>query len=135
MPPTTPPPLRIAGQAPAYRMAAMLIGMGFLHFLVPKPFDTIIPAELPGDPRSYTYASGVVEVGVGTMLLVPKARRAGALAAAALFLAVFPANINMVRLGWNKPWPMRLAAIARLPLQIPMVTWALAVRRNAPRPA
>lgn len=67
--------------------------------------------ELPGSPRFYTYASGVAEVGVGTMLLVPQARRAGALAAVALFLAVFPANVNMVRMWWNKPgaqkWPMR----------------------------
>lgn len=111
----------------------MLIGMGIMHFAVPKPFDTIIPEELPGEPRTYTYASGVAELGVGTLVLLPKTRRTGALAAAALFLAVFPANINMVRLWWSKPWPMRLAAIARLPLQIPMVTWALAVRRNAPR--
>ena len=64
---------------------------------------------------------------------------AGALAAAALFLAVFPANLNMVRLWWNKPgaakWPMRIGALARLPLQVPMITQALAIRRNAPRRA
>ncbi len=133
MPPTTTLPSHTASQRSAYRMAAMLIGMGVLHFARPKPFDTIIPAELPGDPRTYTYASGIAELGVGTMVLLPRTRRAGALAAAALFLAVFPANVNMVRLWWSKPWPMRLAAIARLPLQIPMITWALAVRRNAPR--
>ena len=37
------------------------------------------------------------------MLLAPRTRRAGALAAVALFLAVFPANINMVRMWWDKP--------------------------------
>mgnify|MGYP000461561234 CR=1 FL=1 len=56
---------------------AMLIGTGVGHFLAPKPFDTIVPAELPGDARFYTYASGVAEVGVGAMLLVPRTRRAG----------------------------------------------------------
>ena len=122
----------------AYGLAAMLLGVGSLHFVAPKPFDGIVPAELPGSARFYTYASGVAEVGVGTMLLVPQARRAGALAAVALFLAVFPANINMVRMWWNKPgaqkWPMRIAALARLPLQVPMIVTALRIHRNAPLP-
>ena len=136
----TPPDTAIetVSQKPAYQMAAMLIGIGVGHFLAPKPFDTIVPNELPGSPRFYTYASGVAEVGVGTMLLVPEARRGGALAAVALFLAVFPANVNMVRMWWNKPgaqkWPMRIAALARLPLQVPMIVTALKVRRNAPLP-
>ena len=131
MPPTTAEPT--ASQLPAYRTAAMLIGIGVGHFLVPKPFDTIVPAELPGDARFYTYASGVAEVGVGSLLLLPRTRRLGAVAAIALYLAVFPANINMVRLWWGKPWPMRLAALARLPFQFPMIKQAAAIRRNAPR--
>jgi uncharacterized membrane protein len=113
-------------------MAAMLIAIGIGHFAAPKPFDTIVPAELPGSPRFYTLASGVAEVGVGGLLLVPRTRRFGAAAAVALFLAVFPANINMVRMWWNKPLPMRLAAMARLPLQVPMIVQAVKIRRNAP---
>ncbi len=132
--PTTPTePARTASQLPAYRTAAMLIGIGVGHFVAPKPFDTIVPAELPGDPRFYTYASGVAEVGIGTMLLVPRTRRAGALAAILLYLAVFPANVNMCRLWWDKPLPMKLASLARLPLQLPMIVQAIAIRRNAPR--
>jgi uncharacterized membrane protein len=124
-----------ASQRPAYRMAAMLIGIGIGHFVRPKPFDTIVPAELPGSARFYTYASGVAEVGVGVMLLAPRTRRIGALAAAALYLAVFPANLNMVRMWKDKPLPMKAVALARLPMQVPMVTRALAIRRNAPRRA
>ncbi len=115
-----------------YAMAGMLAGIGVLHFAAPKPFDSIIPAELPGSPRFYTYASGVAELGVAGMLAAPKTRRLGATAAIALFLAVFPGNMNMVRLWWDKPWPMRLGAIARLPLQIPMITEANKIRRAAP---
>lgn len=122
-----------ASQTPAYRMAAMLIGIGIGHFAAPKPFDTIVPPELPGSPRFYTYASGVAEVGVGAMLLAPRTRRAGALAAVALFLAVYPANINMVRMWWDKGWPARIAALARLPFQFPMIAQAIKIRRNAPR--
>lgn len=116
---------------PAYRLAAMLLGVGVVHFVAPKPFDDIVPAELPGDARFYTYASGVAELGTGALLLAPRTRRLGATLAALLFIAVFPANINMVRLWWDKPLPLKLGAIARLPLQIPMITEALKVRRTA----
>ena len=126
-------PQRSPSQLPAYRTAAMLIGIGVGHFVAPKQFDSIVPAELPGDARFYTYASGVAEVGIGTMLLVPRTRRAGAAFAIALFLAVFPANVNMCRLWWDKPLAMKLVALARLPLQVPMITQALAIRRNAPK--
>lgn len=115
----------------AYRLAAMLLGIGTVHFLAPKPFDDIVPVELPGTQRLYTYASGVAEMSVGALLLPRRTRRLAALAAAALFFGVFPANVNMCRLWWSKPWPMRLIAIARLPLQIPMITAALKVSRNS----
>ena len=124
-----------ASQRSAYKMAAMLIAAGVGHFAAPKPFDTIVPAELPGSPRFYTLASGAAEIAVGGLLLAPRTRRLGAAAAVALFLAVFPANVNLVRLWWNKPLPMKLGAMARLPFQVPMIVSALKIRRNAPRPA
>ncbi|MDZ4268936.1 MAG: hypothetical protein U1D00_25175 [Mycobacterium sp.] len=116
------------------KMGTWLIGMGLLHFAAPKPFDSIVPEELPGTQRFYTYASGVAEVTVGGLLVAPKSRRVGALAAIALFVGVFPGNVNMVRLWFKdptKPLPMRVAAIARLPLQIPMITQALKVYRES----
>jgi uncharacterized membrane protein len=122
---------RDAGRTGAYRIAALLLGVGTMHFVAPKPFDEIIPAELLGSPRFYTYASGVAEIGIGGLLLVQRTRRLAALAAAALFVAVFPGNVNMCRLWWGKPWPMRIFALARLPLQIPMITAALKVSRNS----
>jgi uncharacterized membrane protein len=126
------------GSTRATQMGVMLLGMGALHLVTPKPFETIIPAELPGSPRFYTYASGVGELATGALSpasgrcpqVVPRTRRLGGLAAAALFLSVFPANVNMVRLWWDKPWPMRLVAIAWLPLQIPIVVQALKVWRS-----
>ena len=112
-------------------MAALLLGSGVLHFVIPKPYDTIVPAELPGSQRFYTYASGVAELASGALLLSPRTRKFGALSAVALFLAVFPANVNMARLWRDKPLFMRLGAIARLPLQIPMITGALKIYRNS----
>ena len=120
-----------ANPARASRMGAMLVGMGVLHFAAPKPFDSIIPAELPGEPRFYTHASGVAEMVTGGLLLVPRTRKLGALAAVALFIGVFPGNVNHVRMWWHKGWTARLAALARLPLQIPMITQALKIYRSA----
>jgi len=122
---------QIASAKPARRLGAMLLGMGVLHFAAPKPFDDIVPVELPGSQRFYTHASGVAELGTGALLLAPRTRRIGALAAVALFVAVFPANVNMVRLWKDKPLPMRIGAIARLPLQIPMIAIALKIFRNS----
>jgi uncharacterized membrane protein len=116
------------------KMGAWLVGMGVLHFAAPKPFDTIIPEELPGSARFYTYASGVAEIGIGGLLLAPKTRRLGALSAIALFVGVFPGNVNMVRLWFKDPTkslPMRIGAIARLPLQVPMVTQAMKIYRES----
>jgi uncharacterized membrane protein len=48
-----------------------------------------------------------------------------------LFISVFPANVNMVWLWRDKSLPMRIGALARLPLQIPMITEALKVFRNS----
>ncbi len=109
----------------------MLMGIGTVHFLAPKPFDTIVPAELPGSARFYTYASGVVEIATGALLVPRRTRRLAALAAVALYIGVFPANINQVRLFWDKPWPVRILSLARLPLQIPMITTALKIWRNS----
>jgi len=130
---TSPPPelQQLANAAPAYRLAALLLGSGVLHFVMPKPYDSIVPVELPGSQRFYTQASGVAELASGALLLSPRTRRVGALAAIAVFIGVFPANINLIRLWRDKPLLMRLGAIARLPLQIPMITSALKVYRNS----
>jgi len=88
--------------------------------LAPKPFDDIVPAELPGTPRFYTYASGVVEIATGALLVPRRSRRLAALASVSCSSGSLPANVNMCRLWWGKPWPMRIVALARLPLQIPM---------------
>ncbi|TRW81165.1 hypothetical protein FK535_17000 [Mycolicibacterium sp. 018/SC-01/001] len=125
---------RLASSPRGTKMGIWLIGMGVLHFLAPKPFDSIVPEELPGTQRFYTLASGVAEVGVGGLLVAPATRRLGALAAIALFIGVFPGNVNMCRLWFSDPsksLAMRVISIARLPLQVPMITQALKVYRES----
>lgn len=115
----------------ALTMARMLGGVGALHFLAPEPFDAIVPRALPGSPRTWTYVSGAAELAVAAAVALPRTRRAGALAAAGLFAAVFPANIKMARDWRHRPAPLKAVAYGRLPLQLPMVAWALHTARAA----
>lgn len=115
-------------------LAVLLGGAGAMHFLRPRHFDRIVPTGLP--PRTTTLASGVAELAIAVGLAVPATRRAAGLAAAALFVAVFPANVTMARDLLDSPRSTRasrLVAVARLPLQAPLVAWALRVGRHAPR--
>lgn len=124
------------GRTPALRLAAILLGAGVMHFVAPAPFDSIVPKRLPGKARSYTYWSGVAEIGVGTALVFPRTRRIGGRLAALLFIAVFPANIQFTADSVGNPRaPFALKAISllRLPLQLPLITQALAVSRRTPR--
>ena len=90
------------------------------------------PKALPGEPRTWTQLSGVAELVVALAVAIPRTRRLGGLLAALLFVAVFPANVQMAidyqRHG--KPLPARLVAFGRLPLQIPLVRLALRVRAS-----
>jgi uncharacterized membrane protein len=116
---------------PGHRtLAALLTTTGVLHLAVPAPFDAIVPRPLPGPPRFWTLASGVAELAVAAAVAAPRTRRLGATAAAGLFVGVFPANVRMARDWSDRSVAARAAAWARLPLQAPLVAWALAVRRR-----
>lgn len=121
-------------QKPALRLAALLLGAGTMHFVAPKFFDSTIPTQLPGEARTYTYVSGVAELAIGTALAVPRTRRLGGGLAALLFVAVFPANVNMA-VDWLKSSKttnaQKAGVLLRLPLQIPLVTESLKARRQA----
>ena len=97
-------------------------------------WDDLVPEQLPGEARTYVYASGVAELAVGAALLAPKTRKLGGGAAALLFVAVLPGNIKMAAdfLRSDKTsMPAKAGVLARLPMQIPLVTEALKVRRRA----
>ena len=111
-------------------LAALLTTTGVAHFIVPKQFDAIVPRALPGRPRTWTYLSGAAELATAAAVASPNTRRLGGLAAAGLFLAVFPANIKMAYDWRTRPPPQRAAALGRLPLQVPLVWWGLRVARG-----
>ncbi|MFD5080454.1 MauE/DoxX family redox-associated membrane protein [Streptomyces sp. NPDC058371] len=111
-------------------LAGLLATAGISHFVTPRPFDATIPSALPGSPRAWTYASGAVELALAAGVALPRTRRAAALATAAFFVGVFPANIQMAVDWHHRPTPFRTAALARLPLQVPLVLWARGVAKG-----
>lgn len=110
-------------------LVPLLGGAGVLHFLAPEPFDGIVPPQLPGNQRSYTYASGAVELLAAALLANNRTRAIGAVTTTALFTAVWPANMYMTWLWRHKPWYLQAIVIARLPLQIPLIRAAWGMRQ------
>lgn len=104
-------------------LIALLGGSGVLHFVRPGPFVAIVPRTLPA-PLQLVYASGAVELLGAGLMAAPRTRRAGGMLAAALLVAVFPANVSMAVDSVRRPPLYRALAWARLPLQIPLVRWA-----------
>lgn len=117
---------------PALALAAVLGTSGALHLRRPGIFRPLIPRSL-GNPDPWVLGSGVAELACAAALAVPATRRLGGLASAALLVGVFPGNVTMAvrsrpdaRSWTGKP----VVAWARLPLQVPLVAWAVAVARQ-----
>jgi uncharacterized membrane protein len=105
-----------------FALALLFGGAGVLHFVHPETYLRIMPPALPA-PRLLVLLSGAAEVAGGLGLLLPATRRLAAWGLLALLVAVFPANVHMLRL----PDTLHLPAWvlwARLPLQ-PLLMWAV----------
>jgi uncharacterized membrane protein len=110
--------------------AAGLATMGVLHFAAPRGFDRIVPTWVPGEARAWTYISGAFELSSAALLAMPRTRRLGGYLAAATFVAVYPANIQM-SIDNPPTTPFGVALLLRLPLQLPLIAWALGHARWA----
>lgn len=114
-------------------MTSAFLTSAVVHLVRPQVFERIVPRILPRK-RELVYVSGVAELACAAGLLMPQTRRCAGLASAALLIAVFPANVQMAvdahraigRKGSTlKRQLIRAGAVARLPLQVPLIRWAL----------
>jgi uncharacterized membrane protein len=88
-----------------------------------------MPRALPAH-REIIYVSGVAELVCAAGLLIPRTRPLAGWASAALLVAVFPANLKMARDSTRTTnTAFKVAAFARLPLQLPMIRTALRAAR------
>jgi uncharacterized membrane protein len=125
------PPTQNAQDRGALGLAGVLAVAGVAHFVTPKGFDAIVPHALPGSERFWTVVSGAAELTLAVGVARPKTRRLSATLAALLFVAVFPANVQMAVDWRSRPAPELALAVLRLPLQIPLIWWAWRVRNRS----
>jgi uncharacterized membrane protein len=118
----------------AIAVAAILGPAGIAHFANPEFFDPIVPSWMPGSARTTTYVSGVFELAAAILVAIPRTRRIGGFLALAVFVGVYPANIQAALDGGMKemdpPFDSALAAWLRLPLQLPMIWLAWKATRT-----
>ena len=109
---------------------AFFLGLaGITHFANPSFFNEIVPPWLPPSPAFWTYISGIAELAIAIALIRPSTRRAGAIAAMWLFIAVYPANIYMVWDWRNEVASQQFISWARLPFQFLFVWVALHIAK------
>lgn len=114
-------------------LAVFMVAAGTNHFVASDAYVAMVPSVLPAH-LLLVQISGVAGIAGGIGLVLPPTRRLAAWGLIALFIAVFPANINMavnhLPLGGRAipAW----ALWARLPVQLVLIGWAaLYTRRDA----
>ncbi len=123
-------PVRIASQA---LLGAALLFTGTAHVgFARETFRAQVPAWLPLDVDLVVVASGLVELAIGASLLLTlvlrgrSGRALAGLAAAALFVAVFPGNITQYVEGRDAfGLDTDRGRLIRLAFQPLLVAWAL----------
>jgi uncharacterized membrane protein len=113
-------------------LAALFCFGGVMHFVAPAPYIAIVPPALPSAPLLVAI-SGVFEILGGLGVLLPQTRRLAGWGLIALLIAVFPANVHMLKLAYvNDASALWKAALwFRLPLQPLMLWWAWRVAARA----
>ena len=106
-------------------LAVAIIIVGITHFIRPEQYARIVPPQFP-HPVALVYISGVFEILGGIGLMIPLVSVAAAWGLIALFIAVFPANINQaihsIPIEGIPHHP--LLYWFRLPFQAVFIAWA-----------
>jgi uncharacterized membrane protein len=110
----------------------LLLGRGVNHFVSPAFYVDIMPPYLPWH-LELVYLSGLCEIVLGGLVLLPQYAPVAAWGLIALLVAVFPANIHMALHPELFPKFSPAALWARLPLQAVFIAWAYWYTRGAVR--
>jgi uncharacterized membrane protein len=123
-------PAPVSGGRSRRLLAAFFIGAGVNHFVMPRPYEQIVPPGMARAARRLVLVSGVAEIAGGFGVLLPWTRRLSGLGLIALLAAVFPANVHMAREPERFRGIPRWALYGRLPLQPLMMLWAWRATRR-----
>ncbi len=108
--------------------AALFMIGGVGHFIFTDFYLKIMPPYLPLH-LPIVLVSGVIEIVLGILLLVPRYSRLAAWGIIALLIAVFPANIHVYQHQESFPLPW-IVHLLRLPLQGVLILWAFAYTKR-----
>ena len=103
--------------------AAAFVFAGANHFLNSDFYVRIMPPFFP-TPLFLVYLSGIVEIALGILLLVPCFSRLAAYGLISLLIAVFPVNIYMAFNPHSFAEYSPAVLYLRLPLQFLLIGWA-----------
>lgn len=122
-----------AGAGPGlFALALIFVVGGVTHLVNPGLYRPVMPSWLPAHD-ALILISGIAEIAGGVGLLIPRTRRAAGLELILLLVAVFPANIEMLRVyrAQGVPWWGEMLLWLRLPLQPLLIwwTWRVTARR------
>jgi len=99
---------------------------GIMHFVNTEFYLRIMPDYLPLH-RELVYLSGLAEIALGMLVLIPATRLFAAWGLIVLLIAVFPANLHMAiqQLPMQPGEPVNpLLLYLRLPFQGVFIAWA-----------
>ncbi|SMP41551.1 Uncharacterized membrane protein [Neorhodopirellula lusitana] len=105
-----------------YLLAAFMIVAGTMHFVNTEFFLKMVPPSLPLH-RELVLVSGVCEILLGVLLLIPRYSHLAGWGVIALLIAVFPANVYLYQNQEILP-ASPLIHLLRLPLQGVFILWA-----------
>ncbi|MGA2706464.1 MAG: MauE/DoxX family redox-associated membrane protein [Isosphaeraceae bacterium] len=105
-------------------LGVLFIIAGVGHFVATDFFLKIMPPYLPFH-LPLVLVSGVIEIVLGILLLVPRYTRLAAWGIIALLIAVFPANVHVYQHQELFPLPW-FVHLLRLPMQGVLILWAFA---------
>ncbi|KQT91674.1 hypothetical protein ASG49_11570 [Marmoricola sp. Leaf446] len=112
----------------AWVVVVLFTASGVLHLVRPSAFEAQVPDFLPAQ-TVVVVVSGVLELACALLMLLPRTRRLGGLAAALLLVAVFPGNLWQTWVAWSDhgageaSTAYLVGTLVRLPLQLPLVWW------------
>lgn len=112
-----------------YLLGILLILGGIAHFTNTGFYLKAMPSYIPFH-EAVVYLSGVIEIGLGVLFIAYKYPRKTAFAIVLLFVAIFPANVNMYINHSDFPEMSETALLIRLPIQLILIVWAYIYTRK-----
>jgi uncharacterized membrane protein len=115
-------------------LALFFIGAGINHFVRTGFYLRMMPPYVPLH-LAMVQISGVSEIALGVLLLIPQTATVAAWGLIALLVAVFPANLQMALHPETFPEFRPAVLWLRLPLQAVLIAWAFWYTRVSHRGA